>query len=187
MADIVEEENWKNGVYQLETSDPVQGGADGVDNLPHKALANRTLWLKAQLLLKALVGGSASQRFRVASAIADDEAITKSQFDSGLSNIDLSSKVDKSAVIGINQTWQDVSTSRKSGVTYTNTTGKPIMVMLTFNHDNTIVNLYINGNSVAYMSEGTQYGNISFILPDGDNYQVQSNAGGNMVKWQELR
>ena len=46
MADLVEIEQWDNGVYQLETTDPVQGGEDGVDNTPHKALANRTLFLK---------------------------------------------------------------------------------------------------------------------------------------------
>lgn len=28
--------------------------------------------------------------------------------------------------IGVNQTWQDVTASRTIGVTYTNTTGKPI-------------------------------------------------------------
>jgi hypothetical protein len=49
MADITEVEQWDEGVYQLETTDPVQGGADGVDNLPHIALANRTKWLKAGL------------------------------------------------------------------------------------------------------------------------------------------
>lgn len=46
MADLVEIGQWDNGVYQLETTDPVQGGVDGIDNAPHKALANRTLFLK---------------------------------------------------------------------------------------------------------------------------------------------
>ncbi len=49
MADINEAEVWESGIYQLETTDPVEGGVDGVDNLPHKHLANRTVWLKAQL------------------------------------------------------------------------------------------------------------------------------------------
>ncbi len=79
MADITEAEQWDTGVYQLETTDPVQGGADGVDNLPHKALANRTLWLKAQVALKALLGGSPTQTFKVADAVNDDEALSKGQ------------------------------------------------------------------------------------------------------------
>lgn len=36
-------------VYQLDQLDPVEGGPDGVDNLPHKQLANRTAWLKLRL------------------------------------------------------------------------------------------------------------------------------------------
>jgi hypothetical protein len=46
---------WEAGVYQLEVTDPVQGGApntatmQGVDNIPHLQLARRTQWLKAQL------------------------------------------------------------------------------------------------------------------------------------------
>lgn len=55
MADIIELEQWEAGIYQLETDDPVLGGEDGIDNLQAKQLANRTKWLKAQLLLRALI------------------------------------------------------------------------------------------------------------------------------------
>ena len=51
MANVTESASWDAGVYQLETTDPVTGGPNGVDNAPHKNLANRTLWLKEQLLL----------------------------------------------------------------------------------------------------------------------------------------
>ncbi|HEM7803765.1 phage tail protein [Burkholderia cenocepacia] len=46
MANLKEESRWEEGVYQFETSDPVQGGPDGVDNIPTKQLANRTRHLK---------------------------------------------------------------------------------------------------------------------------------------------
>ncbi|WP_322080133.1 phage tail protein [Burkholderia cenocepacia] len=46
MANLKEESKWEEGVYQFETSDPVQGGPDGVDNVPTKQLANRTRHLK---------------------------------------------------------------------------------------------------------------------------------------------
>ncbi|MGU7780460.1 phage tail protein [Burkholderia sp. PU8-34] len=46
MANLEEESKWEDGVYQFETSDPVQGGPDGVDNVPTKQLANRTRHLK---------------------------------------------------------------------------------------------------------------------------------------------
>lgn len=46
MANLAETVQYEAGVYQLEEVDPVQGGANGIDNLPHKHLANRTAWLK---------------------------------------------------------------------------------------------------------------------------------------------
>ncbi|WP_244097656.1 gp53-like domain-containing protein [Burkholderia ambifaria] len=46
MTNLIEIERWEDGVYQLETSDPVVGGPDGIDNLQAKQLANRTRYLK---------------------------------------------------------------------------------------------------------------------------------------------
>ena len=49
MANLKESNIWESGIYQWETSDPVLGGADGIDNVPTRQLANRTLWLKNQV------------------------------------------------------------------------------------------------------------------------------------------
>jgi hypothetical protein len=49
MANLSETLHYDEGVYQFETSDPVEGGADGIDNKPLKNLANRTAWLKNQI------------------------------------------------------------------------------------------------------------------------------------------
>ncbi|RQT33431.1 phage tail protein [Burkholderia contaminans] len=46
MADLKEESKWEPGIRQFETSDPVQGGPDGVDNIALKQLGNRTRYLK---------------------------------------------------------------------------------------------------------------------------------------------
>ncbi len=51
MADLPESAQWTPGIYQIETSDPVLGGPEGIDNLQGKQLANRTVWLKQ------LIGG----------------------------------------------------------------------------------------------------------------------------------
>ena len=48
MAYVAESATWKNGVYQLETTDPLLGGANGVMNEAIKDLACRTLYLKGQ-------------------------------------------------------------------------------------------------------------------------------------------
>ncbi|ECT4010403.1 tail fiber protein [Salmonella enterica] len=49
MGKLTETTQWEDDIYQLETSDPVLGGPDGVSNKPQKQLANRTQWLKQQL------------------------------------------------------------------------------------------------------------------------------------------
>lgn len=46
MANVPEQSRWENGIYQFEETDPVQGGPDGIDNLPNKQLANRTRYLR---------------------------------------------------------------------------------------------------------------------------------------------
>jgi len=49
MANLTETATYDAGVYQLETADPVIGGALGISNAQAKALANRTAWLKGQV------------------------------------------------------------------------------------------------------------------------------------------
>ncbi len=46
MANLTETSNWENGIYQIEETDLVKGGATGTSNVQPKQLANRTLWLK---------------------------------------------------------------------------------------------------------------------------------------------
>lgn len=52
MANLQETSTWEAGIYQLETSDPVMGGENGIDNRAPRQLANRTLWLKNELARK---------------------------------------------------------------------------------------------------------------------------------------
>lgn len=49
MATLPETSVFTAGIYQLETTDPVEGGASGKANQQGKELANRTLWLKNQI------------------------------------------------------------------------------------------------------------------------------------------
>jgi hypothetical protein len=114
MADLVEVEQWDLGVYQLETTDPVQGGADGVDNTPHKALANRTLFLKST---KAEKGGDNTQSFKVADATLADEALSKGQLLTEMKAVDgIGSGLDADLVRGLPADF----TSNKSGSGYQN-------------------------------------------------------------------
>ncbi|UTU48067.1 phage tail protein [Mergibacter septicus] len=49
MANLQVSPSWETGIYQIETSDPVVGGENGIANRQAKQLAARTLYLKQQL------------------------------------------------------------------------------------------------------------------------------------------
>jgi len=86
------------------------------------------------------------------------------------------------STLGINQTWQVVTGSRAVNTTYTNSTGRPIMVCIS---GASIGKFQINGTDVAtYDASG--YTNTSFIIPNGNTYKY---TGANMtnVIWAELR
>jgi hypothetical protein len=96
------------------------------------------------------------------------------------------------ASIGIGQTWQNVTGSRSLGTTYTNSTGKPIFVYI-------VVSLSGNGDTVltlngvtldgpASSAGGTVYTPCSFIVPNGNTYNLTATGGTvGVTAWGELR
>ncbi|HEJ6164801.1 TPA: hypothetical protein SL829_002130 [Pseudomonas aeruginosa] len=58
MTNLIETEAWEDGVYQIELTDPVVGGPNGISNVQAKQLANRTTWLKAKV--DAFIDGTVS-------------------------------------------------------------------------------------------------------------------------------
>ena len=94
------------------------------------------------------------------------------------------------AGIGVNQTWQ--APARAVGITYTNSSGKPITVTVVVTCTNafTVQGLTINGvtvyaGSVNVATAGTGF---SLIVPDGATYVTATNAGTiTLVAWAELR
>jgi hypothetical protein len=95
-----------------------------------------------------------------------------------------------SDVIGVGQTWQSVT--RAIGTTYTNSTGKPIMVAITVtcNAGNTVQGLTINGvavyaGAVNVLGAGAGF---ALIVPNGATYVTLTNGGTlTLVTWVELR
>jgi hypothetical protein len=93
------------------------------------------------------------------------------------------------------QTWQNVTASRVDGTTYTNTTGKPILVNLqgyTNSAGAAGVTGTCNGLIVAqtqpYAAGGAYGGFVSFIVPNGATYSgTFSGTNGFLFRWTELR
>lgn len=87
--------------------------------------------------------------------------------------------------LGVDQTWQDMTSSRSIGVVYTNTTGKPIQLLLDFVRPSGSwsVNVRINGVSGAAINGA---GGYCPVIPNNATYQVIA-TGISSVSWRELR
>lgn len=101
-----------------------------------------------------------------------------------------------SNVIGVSQTWTDVTASRSTGTTYTNSTGKPIQVSI-----QSIIIASVSGGTAWFEVGGVTIaraggsGNVAnmpayvyAIVPDGATYKLNTVSGiTNPNVWAELR
>ena len=95
--------------------------------------------------------------------------------------------------LGYGQTWQDVTGSRVSGTTYYNTTGKPIMLIVTSsssasNGQSLTLNIAGIDVSSAYFALSSQQfvGNCTGIVPPSASYSATV-ASTTIGSWRELR
>jgi hypothetical protein len=100
------------------------------------------------------------------------------------------------ASVGVGQTWQNVTSSRASGTSYTNSTGKPILVNAFSSRTDSGFQLtaVCDGVTVGYQGGGgggdaRRTGFVSFIVPNGSSYTVTYSGGadGSTLQWAELR
>ena len=97
-------------------------------------------------------------------------------------------KVLNDQAFGIGQTWQDVTASRVVNTTYTNSTGKPLEVMIVVNGGaSTSGNLLqINGVNVAeFYIHSNMTAPFCFTVPAGQTYRI--NITSTINSWSELR
>ena len=102
-------------------------------------------------------------------------------------------KVLNDQAFGVGQTWQDVSGSRSKNVTYTNNTGKAILVNVCVQctDDDNGITATVGGIRVGFSSgwqssgTGEWKNTITFIVPNLTSYVLSGDSG--MVFWSELR
>lgn len=82
--------------------------------------------------------------------------------------------------IGVGQAWQDLTSQRAAGVTYTNNTGKPIEISIT-SSSNTSIDIEVGG--VSFSGVGGQSSAMAIIVPNGVTYRSIST----FLEWRELR
>ncbi len=96
----------------------------------------------------------------------------------------------QSTDLGVGQTWQNMTASRSGGSTYTNNTGKPIVVIVSIRDANIFsgVLVYVGGVVIIDVDDIGAQGTTpyTFIVPNGSTYSVTVNS--NTIRhWAELR
>lgn len=91
--------------------------------------------------------------------------------------------------LGIGQTWTNFTGSRVLHATYTNSTDKPIQVIVAGIGHGQGVYATVNGVSFTIMSgySGLTYMTGSFIVPTGATYAVVPSVSYSVNSWFELR
>ena len=94
--------------------------------------------------------------------ILSEDFVNKGQLDEAVNGIDLTVKANKTEVLGIGQTWQNMTANRAGGITYTNINERPIAI------------------SIDHLFVGTAYG---YLTVDGvriSSYRITSNGNWNI-------
>ena len=94
--------------------------------------------------------------------------------------------VTNAGIFGVGQTWQDVTGSRTLGAVYTNSTGRPIMVMINAEGARVSGTFTIGTvtKSIANIDWTQPY---TFVVPDGANYSFSLGGATAGFFWIELR
>ena len=96
---------------------------------------------------------------------------------------------DSLPVVGSGQSWQNVTSARVAGTTYTNTTGKPILVHITASMPaGSSMYINIDGVAVSYFSTGSTLarGDVEALIPAGSSYSLTVSSA-TKTNWYELR
>lgn len=95
-------------------------------------------------------------------------------------------------VLGMGQTWQNVTGSRVAGTTYTNTTGRTIAVKILVGAiaaGQTTSRFFVNGSEFSLGTSTVANETVvhEAILPSGGTYMLSAVSNTTIIRWMELR
>lgn len=93
-------------------------------------------------------------------------------------------------MLGVGQSWINLTGGRSVGTTYTNTTGRPIQVITVFEGVGSpyTASFHVEGVIVSRINpgDGNYIGEMSVIVPNNHSYRAET-GGPILVRWAELR
>lgn len=154
------------------------GAANGVASLD----ANTKV--PVSQLPAATISDAGVLRFATATEVTNQTNVSAAVTPSGAATIA------QSTDLGVGQAWQDVTGNRSAGVAYTNSTGRPIMVIVSVNDSGVVspITVVVGGVTIINVEDFGSRGTIpiTFVVPIGATYRFNSNP--NPIRaWAELR
>ena len=136
--------------------------------------------------MKALGNTSGSAAAPQEVAILDEDTMSSDSDTSLATQQSIKAYVD-SITIGVNQTWQDMASSRAASTSYQNTTGKPIMVAIKNSSLGSGKIAAVSADNSTFITLGvqgsTENSHFYFIVPNNHYYKYTGSFG----IWKELR
>lgn len=198
---------YKQGAFAVESNRLYQAKTDNTSKQPSLSQNDWQVWASVSdidvdtngnIIKTAKAGGAFTlkvedatttvkgvARFATATEVANASNVTAAVTPSNTATIA------QSTDLGVGQTWQNLKSSRSNGVTYTNSTGKPIQVWLALydtvgaGYSITIGSMIIN---ISKDLSPNGYYPFNFIVPVGVSYKVQWAGADNLLEfWAELR
>ena len=99
----------------------------------------------------------------------------------------------KATQIGWGQTWTNVTSSRATGTTYTNSTGRPIFISVSPTASTQLIGAFYINNTYVAISQDTPSGgggsgsNFTYVIPNSNTYRVVNTSNWSINQWWELR
>lgn len=194
---------------QIDNAIPEYGDTTPHPTQPNQSLINQLLKMVRDEVAAALTADNLQQNVGISTTTAMSQKAVTDELQTKLTAGDLvqvtgqsttdvmSQKAVTDHLLGIGQTWQDVTRQRSSSTVYTNTTGKVIAVAvsgpLQTSGVKSQIQAYIDGVYVARSSVGpASYGDgvnafLFFLVPPGATYYVPLVGRGDIHNWSELR
>jgi hypothetical protein len=95
--------------------------------------------------------------------------------------------------LGVGQTWQSFLGARSLGTTYTNSTGRPIFVIVSISQTTNGIGHQVYIGALTYNAHQQNNNNGSsssasqFVVPNGSTYSIAAQTGEVLDSWLELR
>ena len=196
---------YKQGAFAVESNRLYQAKTDNTSKQPSLSQNDWQVWASVSdidvdtngnIIKTAKAGGAftlkvedATTTIKGAVRFADaTEVINKSNVSAAVTPSNTAT-IAQSTDLGVGQTWQDVTSSRSSGVTYTNNTGKPIQVIIQVTANNiSETNTLVVGGVVLVNGDlgvGGMANTLSFIVPPSSTYIFTTSSI--ITRWSELK